>query len=324
MIDKIVTASDLHRGGSVVLLVNGLGGTPAMELAIVAHRAVLALEERGMVVERLYLGNFLTALEMAGVSLSVLEVDASRLARLDAPTEAPAWPSVAGRPHGRSRSEAAPIPKTSTEPEIPQPPKTETGHAIEAALRRAAEALIAAEPSLTAADQAVGDGDLGISLTRGARAILDRLPRLPLDDPAATLLALGTCLEDALGGTSGPLYAAFFLRAGTSLTRQPNDWAAAFENGCAGMSELGGASRGDRTMLDALLPASDAFSQAVRSGIPTREALPLAAKAAREGAAATSAMKPRRGRSSYLGERAIGYTDPGAEAVVVWLEAIIP
>lgn len=324
LVSKIIDAGEFDRTGSVALVVNGLGGTPAMELAIVARRAVIALEELGVKVARLYLGNFLTALEMAGVSLSVLGLDPARLERLDAPTLAPAWPSIAGRPQDRVAEPETTSPDLHSAVVTPLSPSTETGHAIEAALRHAARALIAAEPSLTASDQAVGDGDLGISLTRGAKAILDGLPCLPLDDPAATARALGICLEQALGGTSGPLYAAFFLRAAASLDQRPGDWAMAFEAGCAAVGDLGGAARGDRTMLDALLPGSDAFSSAIRSGIPARDALHLAANAARDGAASTSAMTPRRGRSSYLGDRAVGHPDPGAEAVAIWLGAILP
>jgi dihydroxyacetone kinase len=177
-------------------------------------------------------------------------------------------------------------------------------------------------------DQAVGDGDLGISLERGARAVLSVLMTYPLDDPAATLHALGVTLQRSLGGTSGPLYAAFLLRAAGGLRRgnseSPQTWAEAFQAGCVAISELGGAARGERTMLDALLPAAEAFRDAVNAGRTAADALRAAADAAAEGARATSGMMPLRGRASYLGERALGHPDPGAEAVAVWLGALIP
>ena len=119
-----------------------------------------------------------------------------------------------------------------------------------AALSRVAEALLAAEPALTAADSVVGDGDLGISLARGARAILEALPTLPLDDPSATARSLGVALEHSLGGTSGPLYAAFLARASAALARDSNDWVSALRDGCSAVWDLGGAHPGDRTMLD--------------------------------------------------------------------------
>ena len=136
-------------------------------------------------------------------------------------------------------------------------PQTRLGQAVGAALRAGAEALIEAAPRLTELDQAVGDGDLGISLERGGRAVRVALPSYALDDPAAALHALPATLQSTLGGTSGPLYAAFFVRAAARLRRgRPDDpaaWAEAFRAGCAAVAELGGAGRGDRTMLDALL-----------------------------------------------------------------------
>jgi dihydroxyacetone kinase len=330
LVEQLLAAILAERGeasgGRVVLMVNNLGGTPTMELAVVARHAIAALEGRGLSVERVYLGTFMSALEMAGVSLSVLPVDDGRLALLDAPTDAPAWPNAANRPRTRTSATIAAPPASA--PTAAAPPKTERGIALWAAVRRATQALIDAEPRLTVMDQAVGDGDLGISLERGARAVQDAMTTYPFDDPAATLHALSVTLKRALGGTSGPLYAAFFVRASSVLRHGSADdlktWAEAFRAGCAAVSELGGASVGDRTMLDALVPAGDAFSAKVASGESAMEALRAAAQAAAAGARATAAMRPRRGRSSYLGERAIGHLDPGAEAVAIWLAALHP
>jgi dihydroxyacetone kinase len=307
--------------GPIALMVNGLGGTPAMELAIVARRAVEAIEGRGIAVERVYMGNFLTALEMAGLSLTILPVDPARLLRLDAATAAPAWPASAGRPRER-RPEPGMVPSAKVDSPA-SAPTTKLGVVLGEALRRAAEALLAAEPSLTESDSVVGDGDLGISMARGARAILEAIPTMPLDDPSATARSIGALLEHALSGTSGPLYAAFFARASATLARSPAAWSSAFQDGCSAISELGGARPGDRTMLDALVPAAAAYSEAINSGQSAREALRAAAEAARLGAAATASMKPRLGRSSYLGDRALGHPDPGALAVAVWIGAML-
>jgi len=325
LLEAILTDLGPSAGHRAVLLVNNLGGTPTMELAIVARHAVAVLEGRGLAVERVYLGTFLSALEMAGVSLSVLPVDEPRLDLLDAPTEAPAWPNAAARPRSR-RLPAPMVAAHPVPPSTPTVPQTALGRALSSAIQAAAKALIEEGPRLTQMDQLVGDGDLGISLERGARALQEALPMVPLDDPAATLHALGMTLQRTLGGTSGPLYAAFFLRAAGILRQgrpdNPQTWAEAFRAGCAGIADLGGASRGDRTMLDALLPAAEALAEALQSGRPTSEAIRAAAVAAAAGAAATAAMRPRRGRSSYLGDRALGHPDPGAEAVAVWLGAL--
>lgn len=325
LLAMILTDLPSVGGNRVVLLVNNLGGTPTMELAIVARRAVAVLEDRGLKVERVYLGTFLSALEMAGVSLSVLAVDDQRLALLDAPTEAPAWPNAAARPRIRAAPLAAPSLLSGAAAQ-PTPPRTWLGEVLGSGIRAAAKALIEAAPRLTKLDQVVGDGDLGLSLERGARAVQEALPAYPLDDPAGTLHALAVTLQRALGGTSGPLYAAFFLRA-ANLLRQGEStdartWAEAFRAGCQAIADLGGAARGDRTMLDALLPAAAAFQGAIKSDLSMVEALQAAAGAAEAGSQATAAMLPRRGRSSYLGERVLGHGDPGAEAVAVWLGAL--
>ncbi len=258
---------------------------------------------------------------MAGVSLSILIVDDARLARLDAPTAAPAWPNAAPTSRIDPREvPPAPGPRTSTGPATP--PRTPIGRVLDSALQRAASALIAESSRLTELDQAVGDGDLGASLTRGANAILEARTTWPLDDPSAALFALGMTLQRSLGGTSGPLYAVAFLRASALLKTEPNAWAEAFHAGCDAIGELGGAKPGDRTMLDALVPASEALTAARLAGSPPNEATRAAVAAAEAGAKATAALPPRKGRSSYLGDRALGHPDPGAEAVVVWLRAV--
>lgn len=327
LLANLLVDGHFEPGSRIVLLVNNLGATPPMELAIVARSAIRGLESQGIVVERAYVGTFLTALEMAGVSLSLLRVDDRRLERLDAPTDAPAWPNAANRPR-RAReplppSIAAPTAAPATEG---RPPATPLDRAVAHALEAAAGALIAGEAALNERDRATGDGDIGTSLARGARAVREAMPHLPLDDPARSLHEVGQALQRAMGGTSGPLYAIFLLRASERLRRGPIDnrdaWIEAFREGCAGISRLGGASPGDRTMLDALLPSSEALAAALRAGTGIPEALRLAADAARSGAEETALLKPRRGRSSYLGDRVLGTPDPGAEAVAIWIGAI--
>lgn len=326
LVDRLLEAILKDFGASpvkrAVLMINNLGGTPTMELAIVARRALAVLEARGIAVERVYVGTFLSALEMAGMSLSVLPVDDATLAALDSPTDAPAWPNAV-----RARTRSAPADSPAPPPPAPtREAQTAIGRAIESGLLAAAAALRREAPRLTELDQAVGDGDLGISMERGAAAIEDERQTFPLDEPAAALHVLGLTLQRSLGGSSGPFYGVFFLRAARTLRAGRGDdlaaWAAAFEAGCDGIAELGGAAVGDRTMLDALVPASEVFSARIAAGRPALEALKAAAMAAADSAAKTAALTPRKGRSSYLGARAIGHVDPGAEAVAIWLAAI--
>jgi triose/dihydroxyacetone kinase / FAD-AMP lyase (cyclizing) len=322
ILDRIVGDLRLASGERVALLVNGLGGTPTMELSLVARSAVAHLTGRGLVVERAWAGNFLTALEMAGCSLSLMRLDAARLARLDAPTHASAWPGPAAEGARADRPRRA-VPNiaqaTRSAPATPD-------RRIMAPIEAIAAAFSREEQRLTALDQAVGDGDLGISLARGAEAVLLGLPDFDFASPTAALRGIAATVMRSLGGTSGPLYSALLLRAAATLegiaAPTPADWANALQAGSDGVAELGGAVPGDRTMLDALDPAARVLRQALAEGEPAGAALDRAIIAGREGAAGTARIAARRGRSSYLGARAIGNPDPGAEAVVVWLQAI--
>src|SRR5690606_12065255 len=121
--------------------------------------------------------------------------------------------------------------------------------------------------------------------------------------------------------------ATFVLRIAATLARATDPaaadaWAAAFRAGCKAIQDIGGARAGDRTMLDALLPAAEAIEIAVAEGRDLAGLLSSAVHAAETGAAATATMEPKRGRSSYIGRRALGHRDPGAEAVAVCLRAI--
>ncbi|PQV44331.1 dihydroxyacetone kinase subunit DhaK [Paraburkholderia sp. BL21I4N1] len=323
LLEKIAGDLSLQAGERVALLVNNLGGTPSSELNIVAGSALRYLAGHDIKVERAWAGTFLSALEMAGVSLSLLRVDDERLRWLDAASHTSAWPALSGR-----------VAQVSVRP-APAKPESVKGPTLsrEAPLRRAIEAvcacLLEAEATLTELDQRVGDGDLGISLSRGAREILGEIDTYPAEStPGAVLRNISATVRRVVGGTSGPLYAVMLVRAAVTLEQSSTNkatarnWAAAFSAGVTGLMELGGAHPGDRTMVDALKPAADALQSALAGSQETGVALKAAVDAATEGAAQTASMHPRRGRSSYVGDRALGHVDPGAQAVALWLAAI--
>jgi dihydroxyacetone kinase len=322
LLTEILEHGEFGEQKRVAVMVNNLGATPEMELAIVARHAASVLQGKGFTVERIYAGTFLSSLDMAGISISVLGVDDERLRWLDAPTTAPAWPHVTkqrpGRPDARTQGRSS----EKTASSIENPAHTENGrrskHAIEAACR----ALIEAEAELTELDRITGDGDLGASMKRAALAVQNAVGSYPLDDAPATLKALAHTLRKELGGSSGPLYGVFFLRCATVLEASGaalTQWADALAQGCRAISELGGARPGDRTMLDALDPFVRSLKTA--KGEAPREMLMAAVESAERGVEATAQMKPRLGRSSYLGDRVLGYPDPGAKAVTIWLRA---
>jgi triose/dihydroxyacetone kinase / FAD-AMP lyase (cyclizing) len=330
IVNQLVSDLAPAPGASLALLVNNLGATPLMELYIVARAAMRVLHSRGLRVERAWCGTFLSAIDMAGCSISIMPLDTARLALLEAPTAAAGWITVPGAaPRTAPLRIAAPEP-ASTLPKAARTASTQQLSAAQttaftAALKRIAAALIAAESHLTALDQAVGDGDLGVSMSRAARAILDHLDTLSCEPAGAALANLSNIVRRAIAGSSGPFYAIGLGRAAACLNeggQSPQSWAVAFKGACDAISELGGAKAGDRTMLDALYPAAAAFRTALDQGSPWLDAVKASATAAERGAQATANLVPRRGRSVYIGERALGSPDPGAEAIAVWLRAI--
>jgi dihydroxyacetone kinase len=272
-------------------------------------------------VERAWSGTFLSALEMAGASLTLMRVDDQRLARLDAAAITSAWPALSGRVAQVSVKQAPAAPIAASGARLSR----------ESALRRVIEAvcarLLEVEPELTEMDQRVGDGDLGISMSRAAHSILQEIDTYPAESaPADVLRTMSATIRRVVGGTSGPLYAVMLLRAAAALDEahelDAKVWSKAFTAAVAGVMELGGAQPGNRTMVDALHPAAVALNAALDKGLSAGDALNAAVDAATQGATATAQMHPRLGRSSYVGDRALGFADPGAHAVALWLGAI--
>jgi len=184
---------------------------------------------------------------------------------------------------------------------------------------------------LTELDAAIGDGDHGINIHRGYTAVAGAIPPEPgapgseFADIAGIFKSVALLLIRTVGGASGPLYGTFFLRASTAaanrLTLDTAAFAAVFAAGVVGMVERGKARVGDKTMLDALLPARDALIRATTEGIELPHALVLAAAAGKEGMHSTIALQAKKGRASYLGERSIGHQDPGATSAYLLLQA---
>jgi dihydroxyacetone kinase-like protein len=178
---------------------------------------------------------------------------------------------------------------------------------------------------LTDLDAAVGDGDFGISLDRGFTAVQAELTANPPADLRAVFQNVATVLIKTMGGSSGPLFGTFFLRAGATCAGKselaPADVVTMFQAGVEGIQQRGKAERGDKTMIDAWLPAVDAMRGALEAGSGLAEILERGAAAAEAGMRATITMQARKGRGSYLGERSVGHQDAGATATHMFFEA---
>lgn len=192
-------------------------------------------------------------------------------------------------------------------------------------LKNCAQAISEERDYLVELDAAIGDADHGVNMERGFNAVLAKLPELTSADIGTILKTVGMTLVSTVGGASGPLYGTFFLQAGMKLAGKKElslaDWVAAFAAAVQGVAMRGKAQEGDKTMLDALLPALSALQKAQSENPPINEALEKAIIAAEGGMHATIPLKARKGRASYLGERSIGHQDPGATSAYLILKA---
>ena len=178
---------------------------------------------------------------------------------------------------------------------------------------------------LTQLDAAIGDADHGANMNRGFQAVLAKLPSLSDKDIGTVLKTVGMTLISTVGGAGGPLYGTFFIQAGSAVAGKPElsleDWSAALDSAVQGIKARGKAEPGDKTMVDALVPAAEAVRAAVAGNASIGEALKKSARAAEDGMKATIPLVARRGRASYLGERSAGHQDPGATSSFLMLDA---
>lgn len=355
------SSSSTSKKPRAVLLVNSLGGCSVLETAALAA-AALPLARTSFDVVRLLVGPFCTSLDMRGASISVLPVDDELLSFIDTAVKVSAWPSSgAGVCSAEGEERVAKLEKAAPSPaavpsSVSSSPIPFDASLVAKCLTAAAEAVVAARSRLDELDGRAGDGDCGATLAGAAKDVLAAVAAgsLPLfSSPssaangeggagslAATASAVGALVARA-GGTSGGVYDIFFSAAAASLRAAeeergegskevkddlPSALAKALSAAAAAVSLHGGAVEGDRTLLDALLPAARAAVEAATAkkeggGL---EVVRAAAAAAEGGAEATAAMaRAGAGRSAYVrAEALLGHADPGAVAVATWLRAV--
>ena len=290
--------------GPCALLVNNHGGVSPLEMATVARARVNAFAKTREVALVFGPAPLMTSLDMRGISLTALPLDAELEAAVGSPVGPRAWPpgvrlaEVPLRPLGL----VAPTFVPSAHP------------ARRVALESIARTLVTNREALDALDAKVGDGDAGTTFAAAGNALLAALDALPFADAPALAAAIADRLSKVMGGSSGILLAIFTAAVGSALAENAS-LTDALAAGVARIQEYGGAKPGDRTMLDALVPAIAAW----RDG-----GVAAAARAARAGAEKTATMaKANAGRSSYVRAEALaGVPDPGAVAVAVVLEAL--
>ena len=192
-------------------------------------------------------------------------------------------------------------------------------------LEKAAAVLDENKAYLTDLDAAIGDADHGANMARGFAAVVQKLPSVAGQDIGAIFKTTGMTLMSSVGGASGMLYGNFFLRAATAAggkeALEPADVLAVLVSGMDGIVQRGRAEAGDKTMIDAWLPALAALQASLAAGQDLSTAMQACAAAAEQGMLDTIPLQARKGRASYLGERSIGHQDPGATSTYLLLRA---
>ena len=192
-------------------------------------------------------------------------------------------------------------------------------------LKEIGDKIMANKDFLTDLDREIGDADHGVNMARGFAAVVEKVPE-DESDIGAALKKTGMTLLSTVGGASGPLYGTAYMEAAKVFAGKtavsPEDFKAALEAAIAGIQKRGKAVKGEKTILDALMPAYDAFSEKVDAGADLIEALDAACAAAAEGVEYTKTIAATKGRASYLGQRSVGHQDPGATSATMTLESI--
>ncbi|MGD7731668.1 dihydroxyacetone kinase family protein [Propionibacteriaceae bacterium G57] len=325
LVDGLLDDRPASAGNRVVVIVNGLGDTKYEEMFVTTGNIVDRLEAAGIEIVDVESGEFVTSLDMAGISLTLVWVDDELLEYWDAPCDAPAYRkgSVGDvqRDDAVLNAEAAAVEVTEQGSQASQAVAQKVIGLLDAIHHKMEES----KEELGRIDAVAGDGDHGIGMANGSRAALKTARELADKGAGAqTLLAgAGEAWSDGAGGTSGALWGAILTAVGAVLGDQDatgedtvgKSLTAALE----AVQRLGGAQVGDKTMVDALAPAVEAYQAASGSVV---ERLATAAAAAAQGAESTKPLVAKLGRSRPLGEKSVGTPDPGAVSFTQIVEVI--
>lgn len=321
----------------VAILVNGFGATPLQELYLFGNAVMREMTARGISVNRILVGNFMTSIDMAGASLSILKLDDELKQYLSAPCDAPAF-KVSGL---EERPEYRELPQDEQNQKQPlfeaeifsKNPKIQSGiitlDNIVYMVDKMGEIIIRNEIPFCELDAHAGDGDFGTSIAKGFRQLKSEWTQILADttDIGGFLDACAMVIMEYCGGASGPIWGFAFKTAGKYAIGRQELSAAAFagllQASIEGVQAVGersfgrGAVVGDKTLIDALAPCAESWAASAKNADSLKLAFEKAAAAAVDGAKRTELIAARMGRAGALGERSIGYPDAGAHALGV-------
>ncbi len=346
----------LQKGEEIVLLINGFGGSPLQELYILNNSVSKVLEADGVKIHRTIVGNYMTSIDMAGASITVLRVDDELKKLIDYPVATPAltWGAAMGAqaeaaveamnaiakalnitpgaaPAAAKKAKKASADEDDANAVYEVEGKPVIGETINTAafvqiVEKMADIIIENEVPFCEADK-MGDGDFGMSIAKGFKQLKADWATRKKGDIGQFLVSCSEIIKEYCGGASGPIWGSAFKYAGKAMLGKKEvslkDIAFLFTEANRGVYETGkksfgkGADIGDKTLVDALKPCAIALTKAAEEDKKLQAGLDLGAKAAHEGAEATKSHVATLGRAGTVGERSIGYPDAGAHGLDV-------
>lgn len=340
MVSALLRDLKIEDGDSsrTALLINGFGGTPLQELYLLNNSVNRILSEKGIKAARIYVGNYMTSIDMAGASVSIMKLDDELEGLLDEKSEAPSFivTGPAKYTHGQYEH--------TKQGEVTQVGKEEfidsssniiadnklTLENLTYIVKKMGEIIIKNEVPFCELDSHAGDGDFGMSISKGFKQLESQWNEIisnSCESMGSFLEACSLVIMEYCGGASGPIWGSAFRAAGRKIGAKKEatigDMAEMLQSAVAGIQATGersfgrGAVVGDKTLMDALIPCADMLTNCAGNNETLLAALKKGAQAAVEGAKKTEKMVARMGRAGTVGERSLGYPDAGAHALGV-------
>lgn len=336
MVPALLSSLEMEKG-EIALMINGFGGTPLQELYLLNHSVFKQLHERGIKVHRIFVGNFMTSIDMLGASVSILKLDDELKALLNAPCFAPGL-HIDGPVDEPLYQPLSIVKKDASASKVSYEIETDANAAhiknnrltlanIQFMVDAMSACIIKNEVPFCELDSHAGDGDFGMSVAKGFKQL-----KTEWSDLINESKTIGEFLENCsliimeyCGGASGPIWGSAFRGAGKKIGMVTEidltQFAQMMQAAVAAIQKTGersfgrGAVVGDKTLIDALVPAADSLSSSANEGMNMKLALEKSAQAAVKGAETTVEIVARMGRAGTVGERSIGFPDAGAHAL---------
>lgn len=323
--------------GEVAVLINGFGSTPLQELYLLNHSVIRELSRRNVTIARTFVGNYMTAIDMAGASISIMKLDENLKSLLSEECDTPAL-KIKGEVPAVTYDE---IIGTVEAPKVSYEVQTNKEYSVVTENRltlnniifmvdQMSECIIRNEVPFCELDSHAGDGDFGMSVAKGFKQLKAEWHEIlenKSNDIGNFLEACSIVIMEHCGGASGPIWGSAFRAAGKNTESKTEltltEFAEMIQASVKGIQATGersfgrGAVVGDKTLIDALVPYADTLTSSAAEDESLKHALVKAAEAAVEGAKTTEQIVARMGRAGTVGERSLGYPDAGAHGLGV-------